>query len=147
MKTYVGMQVRIHSFLSLDAKWAWVVSFTTRLLYLWQKSCKRAPNPLNKGMDQPCNWVGHFGQKINLLALPGIKQSRDGHPVASLLYWLCYPGINVITRQNKTQNVPSHQSLSCLTTFKSHKEFRKNKIFWFGLLYISHYTLPTLLKI
>jgi hypothetical protein len=117
MKAYVGVEVRFHSFLALILSGReWSTSLPGCFTY-----GKKALDPLNKGMGEPCNWVRHFGQKINLLALPGIKQFL-GQPSCSL----CYPGFHVITCKNKTHNAPSHQSLSHLTTFKSPEEFSKN---------------------
>lgn len=96
--------------LSLDTKWTWVVNFTTWLLYLWQK----APDPLNKGMGELCNWVRHFGQKINLLALLGIKQFL-GQSSCSL----CYPGFHVITCKKKL-TMHHHISLSHIQPHSNH---------------------------
>lgn len=102
MKAYVGMEVWFRSFLDLMLSVReWSASQPDCFTYGkrapdplnkgMDEPCtwvghfgQKAPDPLQKGMDEPCNWVGHFGQKINLLAQPGINQFQ-GRPPGSLI--------------------------------------------------------------
>jgi hypothetical protein len=105
MKKYGGSGCLDPRFLDLDTSWRWVVSFTPRSLYPWE----RAPSTRWIG-----GWVGpraslDYTKKRKFLTLPGLKLQPLSCPAHSQsLYQLCYPGSLLI---HSIQNSDVHHFL------------------------------------
>jgi hypothetical protein len=102
MKTYWGSGDTAPHILDLDARWRWVVSFTTRQLYLQGKSpCY----PLDRGLAGPQSQSKRGGEEKNSQLLQGLEPPIF-QPIAQSytaeLYRLL-PHANQLTREGERE--------------------------------------------
>jgi hypothetical protein len=80
MKTYLGVEVLLHSFFDLGTRWRSVVSFTPRPLYLQGKSPQY---PLDRKLGGPQSRSWHGVEEKNSQPSSGIEPRLSDHPARS----------------------------------------------------------------
>jgi hypothetical protein len=83
-----GSRGKASLILNLSIRWSWVVNFIPWPLYFWSKTPRY---PLHKWLGGPQRTrLGVLYREKNLVPLLGIELEIF-QPVASSLYWQCYP--------------------------------------------------------
>jgi hypothetical protein len=97
MKTYWGSGGIAPHILDLGTRWRWMVSFTSRQLYLQGKN---PLYPLDRRLGGPQSRSGRGGEEKNSQPLPGLNPDRQARSPA--LYRLSHHGSMVRGRARKT---------------------------------------------